>query len=103
MKTIKKKDTVVVKTGRDKGKKGEVLKVLHSSNRVLISKVNFMKRHTRPSQKSTGGVVEQEASVNMSNVQLVCPKCSQPTRVKFDSIDSGEKVRVCRKCGEMIV
>ncbi|MFC2062112.1 50S ribosomal protein L24 [Elusimicrobiota bacterium] len=100
---VKKKDIVIIKTGKDKGKKGEVLKVYNESNRVLISKLNLSKVHTRPSQQNQGGVVEKESPVNISNLQLQCPKCSQPTKVKFDYLEDGEKVRVCKKCGEMMV
>jgi len=100
---IKKKDTVIAKTGKDKGKQGEVLKIVKKSNRAYVSKINLMKKHTRPTQQSPGGVIETEAPVHISNLQLVCPKCSQPTKVKFDRLEDGEKVRVCKKCGEMIV
>ncbi len=100
---VKKKDTVIVKKGKDKGKQGEVMKIFANSNRVIVSKINIVKRHTRPTQQNPGGVVEKEASVHISNLQLVCPKCSQPTRIKFDRLEDGEKVRVCKKCGEMIV
>ncbi len=100
---FKKKDTVFVKAGKDKGKQGEIIKVFKEKNRALISKINVIKRHTRPTQQSPGGVMEKEASVNISNLQLVCPKCSQQTRIKFDKLESGEKIRVCKKCGEMIL
>ncbi|MBN2407949.1 MAG: 50S ribosomal protein L24 [Elusimicrobia bacterium] len=100
---IKKKDTVKVKKGKDKGKQGEVVKIYEDRESAIVSKVNLVKRHTRPTQQSPGGLVEKEAPVKMSNLQLICPKCSQPTRVKFDFLEDGEKVRVCKKCGEMIV
>ena len=100
---LKKKDTVIVKAGKDKGKQGEVLKVYKEKNRVLVSKIGIVKRHTRSTQQNPGGVVEKEASIHVSNLQLVCSKCSQPTRVKFDKLEDGEKVRICKKCGEMIV
>lgn len=100
---IRKKDTVIVKAGKDKGKKGEVIKIFAADNKALVSKINMVKRHTRPSQKSPGGVVEKEAAMHISSLQLVCPKCSQSTRIKFDYLEDGEKVRICKKCGEMIV
>jgi large subunit ribosomal protein L24 len=103
MLNFKKKDTVLVKTGKDKGKQGEVLKIIKEKNRVLVTKIGMVKRHTRPTQNSPGGVVEKEASIHMSNLQLICSKCSQPTKVRFDKLEGGEKVRVCKKCGEMIV
>ena len=103
MLTIKKKDTVVINTGKDKGKKGEVLKVYIEENKVIVSKINFVKRHKKPTQTEPGGIREKEAPVPISNVMLICPKCTKPTRPKFDTLSDGKKVRVCRKCGEMIV
>lgn len=100
---IRKKDTILVKTGKDKGKRGEVIKILKEKKRAIVSKINIIKKHARPSQQNPGGVMEKEAGVHLSSLQLVCPKCSQPTRVKFDWLEDGEKVRVCKKCGEMIV
>ena len=94
MLNLKKKDTVIVRGGKDKGKRGEVIKVFKNSNRVLVSKINIIKKHTRPTQQSPGGVMEKEASIHISNLQLICSKCSQPTRIKFDQLDDGEKVRV---------
>ena len=103
MLTIKKKDKVVVLAGKDKGKRGEVLKVFPEEKRVIVSKINFVKRHTRPTQTEPGGIREKEAPMSISKVMLVCPKCSQRTRPKFDTLSDGKKVRVCRRCGEMIV
>ncbi len=103
MQKIKKNDEVVVKKGVEKGKTGEVVKIFPGKNRAIVSKLNIAKKHTMPSQKSPGGVVEQEAPIAIPNLQLVCPKCSKPTKVNFDRLEDGEKVRVCKKCGEMIV
>jgi len=103
MLSIKKKDKVVVKTGKDKGKTGEVLKVFPETSRVIVSKINFIKRHTRPTQTEPGGITEKESPIHISNVQLICPKCNQATRVKMDRLSDGKKIRVCRKCGEMVV
>lgn len=100
---IKKKDKVLVMTGKDKGKTGEVLKIFPEKKRVLVSKINFIKRHTRPTQTDPGGIREKEAPVHISNLMLICSKCSKPTRLKIDFLSDGKKVRVCRKCGEMIV
>lgn len=100
---IRKKDKVVVKMGKDKGKTGEVLKVFPAASRVIVSKINFIKRHTRATQTTPGGITEKESSIHISNVQLICPKCDQPTRVKIDHLSDGKKIRVCRRCGEMIV
>ena len=103
MLNIKKKDKVVVLAGKDKGKQGEVLKVFEETNKVIVSKVNFVKRHTKPTQRDPGGIKEKEAPIAISNVMLVCPKCGKPNKPKFDKLSDGKKVRVCRKCGEIIV
>jgi len=103
MLNIKKKDTVLVRAGKDKGKKGEVIRIVKGAKGAIVSKINIVKRHTKPSQQNAGGVIEKEAPLNISNLQLVCPKCSQPTRVKYDKLEDGDKIRVCKKCGEMIV
>jgi large subunit ribosomal protein L24 len=100
---FRKKDNIIVKSGKDKGKQGEIIKVFGEKNRALISKINIIKRHTRPTQTEPGGVMEKESPINLSNVQLVCPKCSQATKIKFDKLENGEKVRICKKCGEMVV
>ena len=103
MLNIKKKDKVVVLVGKDKGKEGEVLKVIEETNKVIVSKINFVKRHTKPTQREPGGIKEKEAPISISNVMLVCPKCGKPNRPKFDKLSDGKKVRICRKCGEIIV
>ncbi|MHB9156234.1 MAG: 50S ribosomal protein L24 [Endomicrobiales bacterium] len=100
---VKKKDKVVVLAGKDKGKQGEVLMVYPETKRVIVAKVNFVKRHTRSTQTEPGGIREKEAPLPMSRVMLVCPKCNQPSRPKFDRLSDGKKVRLCRKCNEMIV
>jgi len=99
---IKKGDRVVVITGRDKGKTGEVLRVIREESRVLVQGVNIVKRHTKPSAASTGGVVEKEAALHISNVAHVDPKTSKPTRVGYKVLEGGRKVRVARKSGETI-
>jgi large subunit ribosomal protein L24 len=103
MYAIHKKDKVLVLSGRSRGKQGEVVKVLREDGRALISKVNFVKRHSKPTQTAPGGIREKEASVHLSNVMLICPKCSRPMRPKMDALSDGTKVRTCRKCGEMLV
>ena len=103
MPLIHKKDKVVVLAGKNRGKQGEVIKVFPATQRVLVSKVNFVKRHARATQTSPAGIHEQEAPLHLSNVMLVCPKCSRPMRPKSDRLSDGTKVRTCRKCGEMIV
>lgn len=100
---FKKDDKVKVTTGKDRGKIGKVLTVLHKKNRLLIEQVNIVKRHTRPSaQNKQGGIVEGEAPIQWSNVMLMCNKCLAPVRVKMKNLEDGKKVRVCRKCNEII-
>lgn len=99
---IKKGDQVVVTTGRDKGKKGEVLAVLRDEDRVLVQGVNVVKKHQRPSQVSAGGIVEKEAAIHISNVAHVDPKSGEATRVGYRFDDKGDKVRFAKKSGEAI-
>jgi large subunit ribosomal protein L24 len=100
---IKKKDNVMILKGRDKGKKGEVHGVLPDKNKVLVSGVGVAKKHTRPTQNTAGGIQDKEMPISVANVGLVCPKCKKVTRVKFDKLSSGEKVRLCKKCNEVIL
>jgi large subunit ribosomal protein L24 len=97
---IRKNDQVVVLTGKDRGKRGRVLKTVPAKNRVLVEGVNIIKRHTKPNPQRSikGGLVEREAALHASNVQLVCPECSKPTRLGSRVLGDGRKVRVCRKC-----
>jgi large subunit ribosomal protein L24 len=98
---IRKGDTVAVLTGRDKGKTGEVLRVIPADNRVLVQGVNTVKRHTKAKPGQTGGIVEKENPIHASNVALVDPKDKKPTRVGFKVID-GKKMRFARRSGEII-
>ena len=97
---IRKNDSVIVITGRDRGKRGRVLRAIPEKRRVIVEGVNFIKRHTRPNPQKNikGGIVEREAPLSASNVQLVCPECSNPTRVGRKLLDDGRRVRFCRKC-----
>jgi large subunit ribosomal protein L24 len=97
---IRKNDSVVVITGKDRGKRGRVLKVVPDNNRLIVEGVNVIKRHTKPNPQRgiKGGVVEREAALHASNVQIVCPECGKPTRVGKKILGDGRKVRVCRKC-----
>lgn len=99
---VKKGDRVVVTTGRDKGKTGEVLGVTPKDGRVLVQGVNMIKRHTRPSQTQQGGIIEREAPLHLSNVMLADPKTGEPTRIGFKVLDDGRKVRVAKRSGEVI-
>ena len=97
---VRRNDTVIVVAGKDRGKRGRVLKLLPERNRVVVEGVNFIKRHTRPnpSRNIKGGVVEREASLHASNLQLVCPECGAQTRIGRRLLGDGRKVRICRKC-----
>ncbi|MGE5203621.1 MAG: 50S ribosomal protein L24 [Acidobacteriota bacterium] len=99
---IKKGDKVVVITGRDKGKVGEVKKVMPTENRVIVDGVNMIKRHTRPSAGDPGGIVEKEASIHVSNVAYVDPKTDKPTRIGYKTLGDGRKVRFAKRSGEVI-
>jgi len=99
---IKKGDRVVVRTGRDKGKTGEVLKVMPNDNRAIVQGVNTVKRHTRPSQTAQGGIVEKEATIHISNLAIADPKDDSPTKVGFKVLEDGRKVRFAKRSGEII-
>jgi large subunit ribosomal protein L24 len=101
--SLKKNDLVMVISGKERGKSGRILKVFPRKNRVLIEKINFIKRHTRASgQTKQGGIVEKEAPIHISNVMVVCEKCNLPIRIGKKILDDGEKVRACKKCGELL-
>lgn len=97
---IRRNDTVLVIAGRDRGKRGRVLRVLPERNRLIVEGVNLIKRHTKPNPQRNikGGIVEREASIHASNVQLVCPECGRATRIGRRIVGDGRKVRICRKC-----
>ena len=100
---IKKEDTVVVLTGREKGKRGRVIAVYPKKGRLLVERVNMIKKHMKPSQQyKQGGIIELEASLEESNVMLVCPKCDKPTRVANQVLEDGRKLRACKKCKEVM-
>ena len=101
--SLKKNDLVMVIAGKERGKSGRILRVFPGKNRVLIEKVNFIKRHSRPSgQMRQGGIVEKEAPIHVSNVMIICEKCNLPIRVGKKILDDGKKVRACKKCGELL-
>jgi len=99
---IKKGDRVVVRTGRSKGATGEVLKVMPKENRAIVQGVNMVKRHTRPSAGSAGGIIEKEASIHISNLGVLDPASTEPTRVGFRFLEDGRKVRFAKRSGEII-
>ncbi|QTA78852.1 50S ribosomal protein L24 [Desulfonema limicola] len=100
---IKKDDKVKVIAGKDSGKIGKVIKVNRKKNRILIENINLVKHHTRPNaQNRQGGIIESEAPIHWSNVMLMCNKCMSPVRIKMRVLEDGKKVRVCRKCNEIM-
>ena len=99
---IKKGDKVVVLTGRDSGKTGEVIEVRPTENRAIVRGVNMVKRHTRQSQTSQGGIISKEAPINLSNIAIADPTDGKPTRVGFKVLADGKKVRVAKRSGETI-
>ena len=99
---IKKGDRVKVITGRSKGKIGDVLRVIPTEQRVVVAGVNMIKRHTKPNRGETGGIIEREAAIHVSNVALLDPKTNKPTKVGFKFLEDGRKVRMARASGEII-
>src|SRR5574340_522324 len=100
---IKKNDTVLVTAGKEKGKRGRVIAVYPKENRILIEKLNMIKRHTRPNQQlRQGGIVENESPISASNVRLICSKCDKPTSISRQEQGEGPRVRVCRECNATI-
>ena len=100
--SVKKGDKVVVLTGKDKGKNGEVMSVNREDRRAIVAGVNMVKRHTRQSQTEKGGIVEKEASIHMSNLALLDPKDGKATRVGFKTLEDGRKVRFAKRSGDVI-
>jgi len=99
---VKKGDTVQVTTGKEKGKTGKVLTIIKDKNRVVVEKMNMVKKHQRPDAKGKGGVVEKEGSIHMSNLMLMCNKCNTGVRIGFKVLEDGKKVRICKKCKEIL-
>ncbi|ROR01724.1 50S ribosomal protein L24 [Desulfosoma caldarium] len=100
---VKKNDTVMVIAGKEKGKSGKVLRILTKKDRAVVEKLNMVKRHMRPGPHSRqGGIVEKEAPIHISNLMVICSKCTDPTRVGYKILDDGRKARFCKKCGEII-
>ncbi len=100
---IKKKDLVEVISGKDKKKRGEVLRVLPSEAKIIVDKVNVAKRHQRPTQQEkNGGIIDTDLPLDCSKVMVVCPSCDKKTRIGWKKLDDGSKLRYCKKCGELI-
>lgn len=101
---IRKDDKVMIIAGKDQGKIGKVLKILRKSDRVLVEKVNMVKRHVRPNpyKREAGGIVEKEMPIHVSNLMVVCASCAKPTRVGYRQAEDGKKVRFCKKCDQTL-
>ena len=100
---VRKGDTVMVVAGKERGKKGKVLRVIPEKGRVVVERINMIKKHQRPTQKiRQGGIIEREGSIHLSNVMLVDPGSDKPTRVGMKALSDGKKVRVARRSGEML-
>jgi large subunit ribosomal protein L24 len=100
---IRKNDTVMVIAGKERGKTGKVLRILGEKHRVVIERLNMVKRHQKArGVQSPGGVVEKEASIELSNVMIMCERCNAPARIGGKRLDDGSGTRVCRRCGEVI-
>lgn len=101
---VKKNDQVKVLAGKDQGKTGRVLRVFPGRNRAIVENVNTIRRHTRPNPQRNiqGGIVEREAPIHLSNLMVICPECSGPSRVGFQELSDGKKVRVCKACNGTI-
>lgn len=100
---IKKNDSVLVTTGREKGKKGRVISVHPDKGSLLVERLNMVKKHMKPTRKyAQGGIIEKEAPIHISNVMLMCPKCNKPTKIGNTILSDGKKVRQCKKCMEVI-
>lgn len=100
---IKKNDVVMVTKGKEKGKSGKVLRVCPEKGNAIVEKLNFIKRHAKPSQQMRqGGIIEKEAPLTVSNLMILCPKCNKPVRTGRKRLEDGKNVRVCRKCGDIL-
>jgi len=102
MAKVRREDTVMIITGKERGKTGVVRQVMPHEGRVVIAGVNVVKRHMRPRADRPGGIIEREAPLHMSNVMVVCKSCSKPTRVAFRLRDDGRKIRYCRRCNQAL-
>jgi large subunit ribosomal protein L24 len=99
---LRKGDMVKILAGKDKGKTGKVIAVIPEKDRIVVEKVNIIKKHKRPDQKSKGGIVEKEGSIHISKAGLLCNKCNTTVRIKSKKLEDGKKVRICSKCNEVI-
>jgi large subunit ribosomal protein L24 len=100
---VRKNDTVMIIVGRDRGKTGKVLRVLPVQGRVIVERLNIIKRHTKPrGAASPGGIVEREAPLDISNVMVLCDRCNAPVRIGLKFAADGSRSRICRRCGDVV-
>jgi len=99
---LKKGDAVKVIAGKETGKTGKILKMIGKDNKIVVEKLNLIKKHQRPDARGKGGIVEKEAPLQTSNVMFVCNKCNVGVRIGYKILDDGKKVRLCKKCGETL-
>lgn len=103
MERIRREDTVMVTKGKDRGRTGEVRKIITAHNRVIVTGINMVKRHMKPrGQTSPGGIIDREAPIPLANVALICESCQQPTRIGFRAMQDGRKARFCKRCDASI-
>lgn len=100
--SLKKGDNVVITTGKDQGKRGKIIQIVSNRQKVLVEKVNIVKRHLRQDAQGGGGIMEKESPIHVSNVSYLCQKCDAPVKINKKILDNGKKVRACAKCGEII-
>ncbi len=101
--TIRKEDLVEVISGKDKGKRGKVLRVIPKDSKIIADKINIVKRHQRPTQQErNGGIIDTDNPIRTDKVMVVCPSCDKKTRIGWKVLDDGNKKRYCKKCGELI-
>lgn len=102
--SVKKNDEVKIISGKDKGKIGKVLKVFPKKQRIIVERVNLIKKHTRanPKKQIQAGIIEKEAPIHVSKVMVICPECKRPVRIGKKFLEDGSKVRICKKCGGVI-
>jgi large subunit ribosomal protein L24 len=101
-KRLKKGDTIKVIAGKDKGKTGKVVSTIAEKGRIIVEKINVIKKHKRPDAKGKGGIVEKEGPIHVSNVMYLCGKCGTGVRIGYKILDDGKKARVCVKCHEIL-
>ncbi len=100
---LKKEDQVEVIAGKDKGRVGKILRIIHGQNKAVVERINMIKRHTKPQEMNQQGqIVEKEAPIHVSNLQLICPECTKTGRIGKKILDDGAKIRFCKNCGESI-